>query len=90
MKLTYDIYHQQISEGNLINNITKNISHIGHFHIGDNPGRQYPGTGEINYRNVFEAVWKTKYDGFLAMECGYGNKKPIEIMKIMHDLTMFG
>ncbi|MBM3334028.1 TIM barrel protein [Candidatus Sumerlaeota bacterium] len=90
VKLTYDIYHQQISEGHLISNITKNIQHIAHFHIGDNPGRQYPGTGEINYRNVFKAILQTKYDGFLAMECGYGDKKPIEIMQIMRDLTMFG
>jgi len=89
VKLLYDIYHQQISEGNLIDNIKKYISYIGHFHIGDNPGRQYPGTGEINYKNVFRAVWETKYDGYLAMECGYGNKSPVEIMQIMHDLTTF-
>jgi len=89
VKLLYDIYHQQISEGNLINNIKNNIQYIGHFHIGDNPGRQYPGTGEINYKNVFKAVYDAKYDGYLAMECGYGNKTPLEIMKIMHDLTTF-
>ncbi|MCX8035808.1 MAG: TIM barrel protein [Candidatus Sumerlaeia bacterium] len=89
VKLLYDIYHQQISEGNLIANIKKYISCIGHFHIGDNPGRQYPGTGEINYRNVFKAIKDTGYDGYLAMECGYGNKTPLEIMKIMHDLTKF-
>jgi len=89
VKMLYDIYHQQISEGNLINNIKKYIDCIGHFHIGDNPGRQYPGTGEINYKNVFKAVWETQYDGYLAMECGYGNKTPLEIMQIMHDLTTF-
>jgi hydroxypyruvate isomerase len=89
VKLLYDIYHQQISEGNLINNIKNNIQYIGHFHIGDNPGRQYPGTGEINYKNVFKAVYETKYDGYLAMECGYGGKSAVEIMKIMHDLTTF-
>ena len=62
-KILFDIYHQQISEGNLINNITKNIDLIGHFHIGDNPGRREPGTGEINYAKVFEAIKKTGYDG---------------------------
>jgi hydroxypyruvate isomerase len=87
VKMLFDIYHQQISEGNLCNNIKKHIDCIGHFHIGDNPGRQYPGTGEINYKNVFRAVHETKYDGYLAMECGYGGKSPLEIMKIMHDLT---
>jgi len=89
VKLLFDIYHQQISEGNLINNITKNIQYIGHFHIADNPGRKEPGTGEINYRNVFKAIHDTGYKGFLAMECGY-TKPPVEIMKIMHDLTTFG
>ena len=69
-KLLFDIYHQQISEGNIIRNITNNIDLIGHFHIADNPGRQEPGTGEINYTNVFKAIQKTGYDRWLAFECG--------------------
>lgn len=69
-KLLFDIYHQQISEGNLIRNITGNIDLIGHFHIADNPGRREPGTGEINYANVFAAIQKSGYDGWLAFECG--------------------
>jgi len=69
-KLLFDIYHQQITEGNLINNIVNNIDLIGHFHIADNPGRKEPGTGEINYYNVFEAISKTNFDGWLAFECG--------------------
>jgi len=89
VKLLYDIYHQQISEGNLINNITKNIQHIAHFHIGDNPGRKQPGTGEINYKNVFKAIHETGYDDFLSMECGY-TEPPLEVMKVMHELTTFG
>jgi Hydroxypyruvate isomerase len=68
--LLFDIYHQQISEGNLINNITKNIDLIGHFHIADNPGRREPGTGEINYKNVFAAIKKAGYSRWLAFECG--------------------
>lgn len=70
VKLLFDIYHQQITEGNLINNITKNIDLIGHFHIGDNPGRNEPGTGEINYWNVFSAIEESGYDRWLAFECG--------------------
>ncbi len=70
VKLLFDIYHQQISEGNLIRNITENIDLIGHFHMGDNPGRLEPGTGEINYPNIFAAIRKTNYDGYLAFECG--------------------
>jgi hydroxypyruvate isomerase len=90
VKLLYDIYHQQISEGNLINNIRKYIKQIGHFHIGDNPGRQWPTTGEINYKNVFKAVRDTGYEGYLAIECGLGPYKPLEALKILHDLTTFG
>lgn len=89
VKLLYDIYHQQISEGNLINNIKKYVKYIGHFHIGDNPGRQWPTTGEINYKNVFKAVKDTGYDGYLSIECGLGPYKPVQALKILHDLTTF-
>lgn len=68
VKILFDIYHQQISEGNLIANITANIDKIGHFHVADNPGRHEPGTGEINYTNVFAAIRKTGFDGFVGME----------------------
>jgi hydroxypyruvate isomerase len=68
VKLLYDIYHQQIMEGNLIANITKNIDLIGHFHVADVPGRHEPGTGEINYLNVFKAIAKTAYKGYIGLE----------------------
>ena len=68
VKLLYDIYHQQITEGNLIETITKNINLIGHFHIADVPGRHEPGTGEINYVNVFRSIDKTNYNGYVGLE----------------------
>jgi len=68
VKLLFDIYHVQIMEGNLIRLIRDNIQRIAHFHIGDNPGRNQPGTGEINYRNVYRAILDTGYDGFAALE----------------------
>ena len=68
VKLLYDIYHQQITEGNLIATITANIDKIGHFHMADVPGRHEPGTGEINYKNVFKSISETGYDGFVGME----------------------
>lgn len=71
VKQLYDIYHQQITEGNLIPNIKNNIDGIGHMHIGDNPGRKQPGTGEINFPNVFKAIAETGYDGYVAVECGH-------------------
>lgn len=68
VKLLYDIYHQQIMEGNLIDTITKNMSLIGHFHTGDVPGRHEPGTGEINYANVFGRIDEAGYGGFVGLE----------------------
>ncbi len=68
VKLLYDIYHQQVTEGNLIQTITRNIDLIGHFHMADVPGRFEPGTGEINYKNVFKAIAETSYEGFVGME----------------------
>jgi len=67
-KMLFDIYHQQITEGNLINNIRQFKDEIGTFHVGDNPGRMEPGTGEINYRNVFKAIYELGHQGFLGLE----------------------
>jgi hydroxypyruvate isomerase len=68
VKLLYDIYHQQITEGNLIDTITANIEKIGHFHMADVPGRHEPGTGEINYEQVFRAISETTYNGYIGLE----------------------
>jgi hydroxypyruvate isomerase len=70
VKILFDIYHVQIMDGNLIDSIRKNISAIGHFHVGDVPGRHEPGTGEINYTNVFRAICETGFHDFVAMEYG--------------------
>jgi len=68
VKILFDIYHVQIMDGNLIDTIRKNIAAIGHFHVGDVPGRHEPGTGEINYANVFRAIRDTGFRDFIAME----------------------
>ena len=68
VKLLYDVYHQQVTEGNLIDTITKNSSLIGHFHLADAPGRHEPGLGEINWRNVLRAIEASGYDGFVGLE----------------------
>lgn len=69
-KIVDDLYHQQISEGNLIPNIDKAWKHIAAFHLGDNPGRKEPGTGEINYKNIFSHIHAKGFDGVLCMEHG--------------------
>jgi len=66
--LLFDIYHQQITEGNLIDNITASIDKITHFHVADVPGRHEPGTGEINYKNVFKSISDAGYDGYVGLE----------------------
>ncbi|MDH4203030.1 MAG: TIM barrel protein [Phycisphaerae bacterium] len=73
-KIVNDLYHQQITEGNLIPNIDRCWSRIGAFHIGDNPGRKEPGTGEINYKNIFMHLNKKGYEGVLCCEHGLSQK----------------
>ncbi len=68
VKLLYDIYHQQITEGNLIATITSHIELIGHFHTADVPGRYEPGSGEINHTNVLAAIDEAGYEGFIGLE----------------------
>ena len=72
VKLLFDIYHVQVTDGDLILQIRNNIDWIGHFQIGDHPGRMQPGTGEINYRNVFRAIYELqedrRFDGYAGLE----------------------
>jgi hydroxypyruvate isomerase len=69
-KILDDLYHQQISEGNLIPNLERAWSEIAYFQVGDNPGRNEPGTGEVNYRNVFRRIKELGFTGILGMEHG--------------------
>ncbi|MCL2603856.1 MAG: TIM barrel protein [Defluviitaleaceae bacterium] len=68
VKVLFDIYHQQITEGNLITNITENLDLIGHFHIAGNPGRGEPYFGEINYPEIFKAIAEKGYAGYAGLE----------------------
>jgi hydroxypyruvate isomerase len=77
-KILFDIYHQQISEGNLITNISRTWEETAYFQCGDNPGRKEPGTGEINYARVFAHIAAksadTKREFVIGME--HGNSRP--------------
>nr|WP_298790660.1 TIM barrel protein [uncultured Allomuricauda sp.] len=83
-KILFDIYHQQIQEGNLIPNIEACWDEIAYFQIGDNPGRNEPTSGEINYKNVFKFIHSKNFKGILGMEHGNsvqgkeGEKRVIE------------
>lgn len=74
LKILQDLYHLQVTEGNLIDNMNRVWDEIRYIQTGDNPGRCEPGTGEVNYRNVFKHVQSRGYTGILGME--HGNSKP--------------
>lgn len=69
-KILCDLYHQQATEGNLIDNFERSWSEVAYFQIGDNPGRREPTTGEINYRQVFDRIRRRGFEGVLGMEHG--------------------
>ena len=73
-KILFDVYHQQVQEGNLIPNIDSCWDEIAYFQVGDNPGRNEPTTGEINYRNIFKFISEKGFKGVIGME--HGNSMP--------------
>jgi hydroxypyruvate isomerase len=73
-KILFDMYHQQITEGNIIPNIDRAWSEVAYFQIGDNPGRNEPTTGEMNYRNIFRHIHGKGWTGLLGMEHGVAGK----------------
>ncbi len=68
VKVLYDLYHEQRGLGNLIEKLEKNIDEVGLIHVADVPGRHEPGTGEVNFGNVYRALARLKYRGVIAME----------------------
>jgi hydroxypyruvate isomerase len=68
IKALYDVYHMQIMEGNVIETVRNNMDAIGYVHIADVPGRNQPGTGELNFANIFKALRDVKYKGIVGFE----------------------
>ncbi len=68
LKVQYDVYHAQRSQGELANTIRSNLDRIGHIQVADNPGRHQPGTGEINYRFLFDFLDAIGYTGYVGLE----------------------
>lgn len=81
VKVVFDIYHQQISEGNLIRNIVSNIDKIGHFHAAGNPGRNELQRGEIHYPHVFQAIQETGFQGYVGLEYWPLDENPVEALR---------
>lgn len=91
-KIVNDIYHQQITEGNIIPNIDMSWDYISAFHIGDNPGRNEPTTGEINYKNIFKHIYHKGYDGVLCCEHGKsipGKEGELAFIKAYREMDAF-
>ena len=87
VKFLYDFYHEQIAEGNLIEKLEKNIDLVGLVHIADVPGRHEPGTGEINYANIFRKLAQLKYDRYAAMEFEPAGD-PVAALRSARELVM--
>ena len=69
VKINWDLYHMQIVEGDLTVTMREGWDYIGYLQLADNPGRNEPGTGEVNYTRVFQEIKKLKYDGYVGLEC---------------------
>ena len=80
MKVLYDLYHEQRSQGNLLEKLERNIDQVGLIHIADVPGRHEPGTGEVNYGNVYRVLGRLGYKGVVAMEF-YATGDPVETLR---------
>ena len=68
VKLLFDIYHQQITEGDVTRRIAEAMGHIGHFHAAGNPRRGELDRGELNYSSIFKATAESGYDGYIGLE----------------------
>jgi hydroxypyruvate isomerase len=91
-KFLFDMYHMQRNEGNIINNLNSTWDEIGYLQIGDNPGRKEPGTGEMNYRNIFKHIASKGYTGILGMEhgnAGAGKEGELALIKAYRDADAF-
>lgn len=87
VQVLYDFFHEQISAGNLITKLEKNIERVGLVHIADVPGRHEPGTGEINYANIFKKLGQLKYSGYAAMEFR-PSSDPVETLRAAREMAL--
>ena len=84
VKMLFDVYHQQITEGNLSGNIKAYKDLIGYYQIADHPGRHEPGTGEINYAHVFRTIHDVGYNGVIGLEMS-AKSDPITALKAVRE-----
>jgi hydroxypyruvate isomerase len=91
-KILFDMYHMQRNQGDMIPNIDKAWDEIGYFQIGDNPGRKEPGTGEVNYKNIFKHIHAKGFRGVYGMEhgmAGTGKEGELALIKAYREADSF-
>ena len=89
VKVLYDFFHAQVSGGNLVAPLEKNISKVACVHVADVPGRHEPGTGEINYSNLYRKLVQLKYAGYVTMEF-IPTRDPVETLKAAREEALRG
>jgi hydroxypyruvate isomerase len=88
VKLLFDIYHVQVMQGNVIQRIRDSFAEVGQYHFADVPDRHEPGTGEINFRNVFRAIYDLGYQGFITAEY-HPTDSTFRDLELVRDLATF-
>lgn len=91
-KILYDMYHIQRNQGNIIPTLNWVYDEIGYYQVGDNPGRNEPGTGEINYKNIFKLIYDKGYKGVVGMEhgnAGAGKSGELALIKAYREADSF-
>jgi hydroxypyruvate isomerase len=91
-KILYDMYHVQRNQGNIIPTLDLVYDEIGYYQIGDNPGRKEPGTGEVNYKNIFKHIYSKGYKGVMGMEhgtAGAGKEGELALIKAYREADSF-
>ena len=92
VRMLYDLYHLQVTQGNLIRDFQQYYDLVGYIQTGDVPGRKEPGTGEVNYRNVLKAIYDKGYRGIIGMEHGWsvpGREGFLRCVKAYRDADQF-
>ncbi len=69
IKINWDLYHMQLTEGNIVENLYAGIDQVGYIQVADVPGRHQPGSGELNYNFIFNAIEEIGYKGPIGLEC---------------------
>ncbi|PWK78685.1 hydroxypyruvate isomerase [Mucilaginibacter oryzae] len=91
-KILYDMYHVQRNQGNIIPTLDLVFDEIGYYQVGDNPGRKEPGTGEMNYKNIFKHIYSKGYKGVVGMEhgtAGAGKEGELALIKAYREADSF-